>query len=157
MDAHVTIGALHRHAIKGMIFLDENIFNYKHHIIWGMCLLFTVTLPLSPVIVGVVGFAVGMMFSKYLDKKGYFIDKKMQHLRSTEIKVSEGIKELELEKEKLKVEKERLLVEKIRNETEISNLNVIDHKSKVEHTIAARFRGTDGHGNPIDNDGENIF
>lgn len=136
---------------------DNTIFEQKHNVIWAVCFLFTVSFPFEPVAVGVLGVLFGFWFSKYLDKKGYFIDKKMQHLRSTEIKVSEVIKELELEKEKLAVEKERLLVEKMRNETEISTLNVIDHKSKVEHTIAARFRGTDGHGNPIDNDGENIF
>ena len=150
MDAHVTIGALHRNAIKGMIFLDENIFNYKHHIIWGMCFLFTVSFPIEPALVGVIGGVCAFAFSKYLDKKGIFADEKLKRIKDIEIQVAESIALLELEKKKAEIEQ-------IKNETEISNLNVIDHKSKVEHSIAARFRDTDGHGNPIDNDGNNIF
>jgi len=129
---------------------DNTIFEQKHNVIWGVCFLFTVSFPFEPVAVGVVGVVLGFGFSRYLDKKGYFVDKKMQHLRHTEIKVAEELKLLELEKE-------RLQVEKLKNETEISNLNVIDHESKIKHTIAARFKGTDGHGNPIDIDGNNIF
>lgn len=133
-----------------MELIDYNIFQYKHPIIWGTFFLFTVTLPLAPFAVGVAGVLLGFIFSRYLDKKGYLVDKKEQRLKIIELRVSEELKLLELEKE-------RLNVEKLKNETEMSNLDVIDHGDKIKHKIANRMKGTDGHGNPIDIDGNNIF
>jgi len=125
MDAHVTIGALHRHAIKGMNFLDTNIFEYKSHIIWFCFCFFTVTIQLEPVVFGVIGGSIAFMFSKYLDSKGVFIDKQKQRLIEEEKKLEMQILEFERLKAEIDV-KQKLVDLKLSNvkaDKEIDDIN----------------------------------
>lgn len=113
-----------------MELIDYNIFQHKHPIIWGAFFLFTITLPLSPFAVGVAGLVLGFVFSRYLDKKGYFMDKKFERLKEEEIKVELRLKEIEAKERELGID-ERVVELEFRKAETHSKMEMLNKPADI--------------------------
>ena len=97
--------------------------------------MFTVTFPIAPVIVGIIGVVLGFGFSKYLDRKGIFMDKKLERLKEEEAKIELRLKKMEADKKELELkDKERIL----NYDSEIDKLKIEDLRNDMKHRAQTR-------------------